>query len=241
LFEEGSLLKIEARFRMTTARILIADDHEVVRKGIRAILEAHPGWEASGESADGRDAVEKAAALKPDVVIIDIGMPQLNGLEATRQILKNRPNTKVLVLTMHESEQVVQQVLEAGARGYLLKSDASRDLVRAVEELLRNKTFFTSKVAQLVLDTFLRRRPRADETGASNVLTPREREVVQLLAEGKSTKEVASALNLSVKTAETHRSNIMRKLDIHSVSELVLYAVRNNIVQVLPALTPTGT
>ncbi len=226
---------------MTTARILIADDHEVVRKGIRSILEAHPGWEASGESADGRDAVEKAAVLKPDVVIIDIGMPLLNGLEATRQILKNRPNTKVLVLTMHESEQVVQQVLEAGARGYLLKSDASRDLVRAVEELLRNKTFFTSKVAQLVLDTFLRRRPRTDETSTSNVLTPREREVVQLLAEGKSTKEVASALNLSVKTAETHRSNIMRKLDIHSVSELVLYAVRNNIVQVLPALTPTGT
>jgi DNA-binding NarL/FixJ family response regulator len=226
---------------MTTARILIADDHEVVRKGIRAILEAHPGWEACGESSDGRDAVEKAQALKPDVVIIDIGMPMLNGLEATRQILKGRPNTKVLVLTMHESEQVVQQVLEAGARGYLLKSDASRDLVRAVEELLRNKTFFTSKVAQLVLDTFLRRRPRADETGAANILTPREREVVQLLAEGKSTKEVASALNLSVKTAETHRSNIMRKLDIHSVSELVLYAVRNNIVQVLPALTPTGT
>src|SRR5215467_4656810 len=134
---------------MTTARILIADDHEVVRKGIRAILEAHPGWEASGESSDGRDAVEKAQALKPDVVIIDIGMPLLNGLEATRQILKGRPNTKLLVLTMHESEQVVQQVLEAGARGYLLKSDASRDLVRAVEELLRNKTFFTSKVAQL--------------------------------------------------------------------------------------------
>jgi DNA-binding NarL/FixJ family response regulator len=218
---------------MVTARILVADDHEVVRKGIRAILEAHSGWEVCGEAADGREAVEKAEALKPDVVIIDIGMPLLNGLDATRQILKQRPATKVLVLTMHESEQVVQQVLEAGARGYLLKSDASRDLINAVEELKRNKTFFTSKVAQLVLETFLRRRPHPDGN-VPNLLTPREREVVQLLAEGKSTKEVAVTLDLSVKTAETHRSNIMRKLDIHSISELVLYAVRNNIVQAMP-------
>jgi len=163
-------------------------------------------------------------------------MPLLNGLDATRQIVKAQPAAKVLVLTMHESEQVVQQVLEAGARGYLMKSDASRDLVNAVEEIQRNKTFFTSKVAQLVLDTFLRKRPRAAEAGTAQSLTPREREVVQLLAEGKSTKEVAVALDLSVKTAETHRSNIMRKLDIHSVSELVLYAVKNNIVQVVPPL-----
>jgi DNA-binding NarL/FixJ family response regulator len=219
-------------------RILIADDHEVVRKGIRSILEAHPGWEVCGEAGDGRHAVEMATQCKPDLVVIDIGMPQLNGLDATRQILKALPSTKVLVLTMHESEQVVQQVLAAGARGYLMKSDASRDLVNAIEQLQRNKTYFTSKVAQLVLDSFLRPRAAAD-ISAVRSLTPREREVVQLLAEGKSTKEVAVALNLSVKTAETHRSNIMRKLDIHSVSELVLYAVRNNIVQVVsPALEP---
>ena len=215
---------------MSPLRILIADDHEVVRKGIRSILEAHPGWTVCGEAADGRKAVEAARDLRPDLVVVDIGMPFLNGLDATRQIIKARPEAKVLVLTMHESEEVVQQVLEAGARGYLVKSDASRDLVEAVEALQRNKTYFTSKVAQLVLDTFLHKR---SPNSGRQMLTPREREVVQLLAEGKSSKEVAVALDLSVKTAETHRSNVMRKLDIHSVSELVLYAVRNNIVQVV--------
>lgn len=221
---------------MAKMRILIADDHEVVREGIRAILDSHPAWEVCGEVADGRRAVESARELRPDLVIVDIGMPLLNGLDATRQILKALPNAKVLVLTMHESEQVVQQVLEAGARGYLMKSDASRDLINAVEEILRNKTFFTSRVAQLVLDAFRNKRPRSLESDTAQSLTPREREVVQLLAEGRSTKEVAVALDLSVKTAETHRSNIMRKLDIHSVSELVLYAVKNNIVQVVPPL-----
>jgi DNA-binding NarL/FixJ family response regulator len=188
-----------------------------------------------GEAINGRDAVEKFEKLKPDVMILDIGMPMLNGLEATRQVMRTSPETKVLVLTMHESEQVVRDVLEAGARGYLLKSDAGRDLVTAVEALQRNKTFFTSKVAEMVLETFVKSRPSSSPM--REVLTPREREVVQLLAEGKSTKEVAVALGLSVKTAETHRSNIMRKLDLHSVSELVLYAVKNNIVHVVqPAI-----
>jgi len=222
-------------------RILVADDHEVVRHGVRSLLEAHPGWEVISEAADGRDAVEKASQLHPDVVILDIGMPNLNGLEATRQILRSHPGARVLILTMHESEQVVREVLEAGARGFLLKSDAGRDLVAAVEALQRNKTFFTSKVAEMVLETFLKAKPRSPEETFSTreILTPREREIVQLLAEGKSTKEVAVALNLSVKTAETHRSNIMRKLNLHSISELVLYAVRNNIVQVVQ--TPVAT
>jgi len=158
----------------------------------------------------------------------------LNGLEATRQIIKAQETAKVLVLTVHESHQVVRDVLDAGARGYILKSDAGRDLIAAVQALQRNKTFFTSKVAELMLDSFLKGKPGIEK----EVLTAREREVVQLLAEGKSTKEVAVALGLSVKTAETHRSNIMRKLDLHSVSELVLYAVRNNIVQVVQPVSP---
>jgi DNA-binding NarL/FixJ family response regulator len=216
-------------------RILVADDHEVVRQGVRSLLEAHPGWEVIAEASDGRGAVEKASQLHPDVVILDIGMPNLNGLEATRQILRGHPGARVLILTMHDSEQVMREVLEAGARGFILKSDARRDLVAAVDALQRNKTFFTSKVAEMVLETFLKSKPRSPEETFSTreILTPREREIVQLLAEGKSTKEVAVVLNLSVKTAETHRSNLMRKLNLHSISEVVLYAVRNNIVQLV--------
>jgi DNA-binding NarL/FixJ family response regulator len=217
-------------------RILVADDHEVVRRGLCALLQAQPDWEICGEAGDGRDALEKTQKLKPDVVILDIGMPSLNGLEATRQILKVMPQTKVLILTLHDSDQVVREVLNAGARGFLLKSDAARDLVAAVEALRRDKTYFTSKVAAMVLEGYLKNGTAGAQAAAPqtrNRLTPREREIVQLLAEGKSTKEVAVALGLSVKTAETHRSNIMRKLELHSVSDLVLYAVRNNIVHVV--------
>ncbi|HYL12663.1 MAG TPA: response regulator transcription factor [Terriglobales bacterium] len=216
-------------------RILVADDHEVVRRGLCALLQAQPDWEICGEANDGREALEKAQKLKPDVIILDIGMPSLNGLEATRQILKSNPQTKVLILTLHDSDQVVREVLNAGARGFLLKSDAARDLVAAVEALRRDKTYFTSKVAAMVLEGYLKNGTpgAAPVAPARSRLTPREREIVQLLAEGKSTKEVAVALGLSVKTAETHRSNIMRKLELHSVSDLVLYAVRNNIVHVV--------
>lgn len=215
-------------------RIFIADDHEVVRKGLVSLLEAQPGWEVCGEAGDGREAVEKAAELKPDITILDIGMPSLNGLEATRQILKVNPDAKILILTLHDSDSVVREVLNAGARGFLLKSDAARDLVAAAEALRRDKTYFTSKVAAMVLEGYLKGGVAPSPTQVTrNRLTPREREIVQLLAEGKSTKEVAVALGLSVKTAETHRSNIMRKLQIHSVSDLVLYAVRNNIVHVV--------
>jgi DNA-binding NarL/FixJ family response regulator len=218
---------------MAPFRILLADDHEVVRAGLRALLEEQSGWEVVAEAVDGRDAVEKATKLKPDVVVIDIAMPSLNGLEAVRQIVKTVPNAKVLVLTMYDSDPLIQQVLQAGARGYLLKSDAGRDLVSAIDALRRNKTFFTPKVSQMVLEGYLDKSPKEKETEEEPEtlrLTSRQREIVQLLAEGKSSKEVAAVLGLSVKTAETHRANIMRKLDCHSVTELVRYAIRNHII-----------
>src|SRR5580765_7182277 len=218
-------------------RILIADDHEVARRGIRSLLESHPGWEVCAEAKDGRDAVELAATTKPQLVLLDIGMPNLNGLEAARQILAASPDVAILILTMHYSDNVVREVLRAGARGFLLKSDAGKDLVAAVEALQLQRTFFTTRVSQMVLDGFLDRENRPDEgdrrtEDSSDVLTGREREVIQLLAEGKTSKEVAITLNLSVKTAETHRTNLMRKLGLHSVADLTLYAVRNGIVQV---------
>ena len=218
-------------------RILVADDHEIVRRGLVSLLKSHAGWDVCGEAQDGRQAVDKAKELKPDIVILDIGMPNLNGLEAARQMQRDNPQAKVLILTITDVDEVVRAVLDAGARGFVLKSDAARDLVAAVEALQSNKTFFTSRVADMVLGGYLgRNRPTPDSDAVLPTLTPREREIVQLLAEGKSSKEVASHLNLSVKTAETHRSNIMRKLNLHSVSGLVLYAVRNNMVQV--ALPP---
>jgi DNA-binding NarL/FixJ family response regulator len=218
-------------------RILIADDHEVARRGIHALLESHPGWEVCAEAGDGREAVELAASSKPDLILLDIGMPNLNGLEAARQILAISPDVPILILTMHDSDNVVREVLRAGARGFLLKSDAGRDLVAAVEALQLQRTFFTTRVSQMVLDGFLDRgkldgQRESSEDGASELLTAREREVIQLLAEGKTSKEVAVTLNLSVKTAETHRTNLMRKLGLHSVADLTRYAVRNGIVQV---------
>jgi DNA-binding NarL/FixJ family response regulator len=216
---------------MDALRLLVADDHEIVRKGLRSILEAQPGWQVAAEASDGREAVDKAKQFKPDVTVMDIGMPSLNGLEAARQILKHDVRAKILILTMHESDPLIREVLDAGARGYVLKTDASRDLVSAINAIRSNKTFFTAKVAQIVLDGYLDKKPKKEMENAQSRLTPRQREIVQLLAEGKSSKEVAVALNLSVKTAETHRANIMRRLDCHSVSELVRYAVRNNIIQ----------
>jgi DNA-binding NarL/FixJ family response regulator len=214
-------------------RILIADDHELARDGIRSLLEDHEGWEVCGEAKDGREAVTFASALRPDICLLDIGMPNLNGLDAARQILAMIPEARILILTVHDSEQMVREVLATGARGFLLKSDAGRDLVAAVEALEQRQTFFTSKVAQMMVDGYLR--PNSDTTISNSghyVLTPREREVIQLVAEGKTTKEIATALGLSVKTAETHRTNLMRKLDLHSVADLTLYAVRNGIVHI---------
>lgn len=214
---------------MPTLRILIADDHEIVRQGLRSLLETRPGWEVCGEAADGWEAVSKAAELHPDVVALDVGMPKLNGLDAARQIVRNDPGQKILFLTIYESDHLARSVAEVGAKGLILKSDAGKDLINAIDALQRNGTFFNSRMAQ-ALGSDLRGNHRNQE---KDVLTRRERQVVQLLAEGKSTKEAAAILGLRVKTAETHRSNIMSKLRLHSVSELVLYAVRNNIVQAL--------
>src|SRR5579864_3300012 len=198
--------------KMEPIRLLVADDHEIVRKGIRSLLEAQPGWLVTGEASDGREAVEKARDLKPDVTVLDISMPSLNGLEAARQMIKNDARAKILILTQHESDPLIREVLDAGARGYVLKSDASRDLITAVNAVRSNKTFFTAKVAQIVLDGYLEKKPRKTNTEerkgeARSRLTPRQREIVQLLAEGKSSKEVAVALGLSVKTAETQRQH----------------------------------
>jgi DNA-binding NarL/FixJ family response regulator len=214
---------------MPTLRILVADDHEIVRRGLRSLLETRPGWEVCGEAADGWEAVSKAAELHPDVVALDVGMPNLNGLDAARQILRNDPGQKILFLTIYESDHLARSVAAVGAKGLILKSDAGKDLINAIDSLLRSGTFFNSRMAQ-ALGSDLRGNHRNQE---KDVLTRRERQVVQLLAEGKSTKEAAAILGLRVKTAETHRSNIMSKLRLHSVSELVLYAVRNNIVQAL--------
>jgi DNA-binding NarL/FixJ family response regulator len=214
-------------------RLLVADDHDVVRKGVRTLLEEQAGWEVVAEASNGREAVEKAKLLQPDVTILDLSMPELNGLEAARDILKSVP-TKVLILTIHDSEPLIRQTLEAGAQGYVLKSDAGRDLVSAVDALRRNKTFFTPKVAQMVLEGYLGRPSKTNEDDSNKVglrLTARQRQILQLLAEGKSSKEVAAALNISVKTAETHRANIMRRLDYHSVSELVRYAIRHHVIE----------
>jgi len=221
---------------MANLRLLIADDHDVVRMGVRMLLEEQPGWEVVGEASDGRAAVEKAKFVQPDVTILDLCMPELNGLEAAREILKS-VSTRVLILTMCDSDQLIRQTLEAGARGYLLKTDAGRDLVSAVDALSRDKTFFTPKVAQLVLEGYLGRPPKENGDGSNGKngknglrLTPRQDQILQLLAEGNSSREVAVALNMSVKTAETHRANIMRRLDCHSVTELVRYAIRNHII-----------
>src|SRR5215813_13667757 len=211
--------------------ILLADDHDVVRRGLRDMLNAHEGWEVCGEASNGREVVDLARNLRPDVVVLDLYMPELNGLEATRQIHHELPRTEVLIFTMHETEQLVREVLAAGARGYVLKSDAGRNLVNAVEALSHHKPFFTAKVSQTLLDAYLKT-PVDDEDGQSvRSLTPREREIVEMLAEGKSNKEVASRLSISVKTVETHRATVMRKLEINSIVELVHYAIRNGLVE----------
>jgi DNA-binding NarL/FixJ family response regulator len=216
---------------MSALRILIADDHEVVRAGVRSLLESQPDCEICGEAATGRQVVALAQQLKPDVAIMDITMPELNGLEATRQIRKVAPTVQVLILSVHESEELVREIIDAGAHGYVLKSDAGRELAAAMHALRKQETFFTSRVAQIALRAYRNKKPNGDAPPPpGGVLTPREREVLQLLAEGKSNKETASALGIGVMTVETHRSNIMHKLGAHSVAELVHYAVRQKIV-----------
>lgn len=212
---------------MTPVRILIADDHEVVRRGVRAVLEAEAGWVVCGEASSGREAVTRTVELRPDVVVLDVSMPELNGLEATRQIRRLVP-TKILILTVHASDQVVTEVLEAGADGYVLKTDAGRKLVEAIHALLQQQTFFTERMR-----TMATRQPLGGQAtrGSGRRLTARQREVLQLLTEGKSNKEIGAMLGMTARTAETHRTQIMAKLELHSVSELVRYAIRNRIIE----------
>ena len=210
-------------------RILLADDHDIIRRGVKELLETHLGWQVVGEASNGRQAVELAGKLHPDIAILDLTMPELNGLEAPRQIKKALPKTAVLIFTMHENENLIRDVLTAGALGYVLKSDAARHLTNAVEALIQHKPFFSAKVSEAVLDGYLK--AGREESTVTDPLTPREREIVQLLAEGKSNKEVADSLGISAKTIETHRATIMRKLELKSFAEMVRYAIRNNIIQ----------
>ena len=207
-------------------RILIADDHEVVRSGLRAILEAHEGWQVVAEARDGKEAIAKAVDTEPDIAIVDYSLPTMNGVEATRQILARIPTAEVLIFTMHDSDVLIREVLEAGARAYLLKSDANRHLVAAVESLAAHKPFFTGRVSEQLLDTFLSRQ-RGNETS----LSPRERVIVQLIAEGHSNKQMSEILGLSIKTIETHRASAMRKLNVTSTAAVVRYAIRNKLVE----------
>src|SRR5882672_7811768 len=218
-------------------RILVVDDHAVVRRGVRSLLESREGWEVCGEATTGRDAVEQSRRLRPDVVVMDLSLPELNGLDATRQLLKDVPDTEVLVLTMHHSEELARDVLQAGARGYLLKSDADENLIAAVESLRQHKPFLTSTVTEFVLDGYVRRGDAAKNDVASGPapapanVTSREREIIRLIAEGQSSKEAAATLGISVKTIDAHRANIMRKLHLRSVTDIVRFAIRSKLVQ----------
>ena len=218
---------------MKKTRILLVDDHQVVRRGVAGLIaDARSDWEVCGEASTGSEALTVAAALKPDIIVMDISMPDMNGLEATREILKDSPGTEVLILSMHESDQMVYDVLGAGARGYILKRDAGTNLIEALEALRQHKLFFTSQVSEVVLSGFLgRTAPASGADSSSSRLSPRERQIVKLVAESKPNKEVAFILQISVKTVESHRANIMEKLGLHSVTELVRYAIRNNIVE----------
>lgn len=215
---------------MKKLRILIADDHGIVRKGLRLQLEQHAHFEVVGEASDGREAVRAAEQLVPDVVIMDIAMPNLNGVQATTQIVKQRPETGVIILSMHSDEGYLRRALAAGAKGYLLKDSADVDLYRAVEAVANGKSFFSPAIANTLLEDYMRQLQQRGLEDTYDLLTDREKEVLQLLAEGKSNKEVATALSVSTATAETHRTHIMQKLDLHSAADIVLYAVRKKII-----------
>jgi DNA-binding NarL/FixJ family response regulator len=216
---------------MKKLRILIADDHALVRRGARVSLETRHGWRVVAEARNGREAIEMAKELRPDVAVVDIGMPELDGVEVARQIRDAVPDTKVLMLTMHESDQMVRNALDAGAHGYILKSDLTESLPRAVKAVSVGRRFLTAKVSDIVLGGFLKTGAQHQQgRQASRRSTPREIEIIRLLAEGKSNKEIAALLGIAVRTVETHRSNIMRKLGLHSLANLIHYAMRSGIV-----------
>ena len=216
---------------MSRLRILLADDHTVVRQGLRKVLEDRPEWEVVAEAGDGREAVRQAEALKPDIAILDVAMPLLNGIETTRQITRRVPTTRVLVLSMHADEAYVTQMLQAGATGYLLKDSADVDLIQAVSEVAKGKSFFSPAIARVMLDDYVRQLADKGVTDRYQSLSEREREIFQLIAEGKTNKEIAALLSISPSTVETHRARIMEKLDLHSAAEIVLYAVRRGVIR----------
>ena len=215
---------------MSTIRVLLADDHTLVRQGLRKILEEQPGWEVVGEAGNGRDAVQLALSTSPDVAVLDIGMPQLNGIEATRQIVRRANGTQILILSMHADEAYVARALDAGARGYLLKDSADLDLIRAVTAVSAGKSFFSPAVAKMMLDDYVTRRTEKGFVDRYDTLSEREREVFQLVAEGHSNKEIADVLSVSLATIETHRAHVLQKLALHNTTELVLFAVRRGII-----------
>jgi len=215
---------------MKKIRILIADDHGIVRTGLRLQIERNDGFEVVGEASDGREAVRLAELLTPDIVIMDIAMPNLNGIQAAAQIVKNQPATGIIVLSMHSDETYITRTLAAGAKGYLLKENAEVDLSRAIEVVAQGKPFFSPAIASTLLEDYMRQMQQRGLQDSYDLLTDREKEILQLLAEGKSNKDVANMLNLSTNTVETHRTRIMQKLDLHSAAEIVLYAVRKRII-----------
>lgn len=215
---------------MSGIRVLLADDHALVRRGLHYLLERADGIQVAGEASDGREAVRLAEELRPDIVIMDIGMPNLNGIEATAQIVKKNPAIGVIILSMHADETYLVRALSAGAKGYLLKDSAENDLIRAVHTVHAGKPFFSPAIAQTLLEDYMRRLQQQSLQDSYDLLTDREKEILQLLAEGKSNKEVATLLDLSLYTVETHRSNLMQKLNLHNTAEIVLYAVRKKII-----------
>jgi DNA-binding NarL/FixJ family response regulator len=215
---------------MKKLRILLADDHTVMRTGLRVLLERQPNLEVVGEAENGRDAIQLAASLRPDVVVMDVGMPVLNGIEATKTIVTDDPNIAVVILSMHADESYVMRALKAGARGYLLKDSAPADLLGAIQAVTQNKSFFSPKVSRILAEDYVRVLKQKGAVDSYDLLTSREREILQLLAEGKANKEVAAALNISPYTVETHRSHILEKLNLHNPAELILYAVRKGII-----------
>ena len=215
---------------MNPVRILLADDHTVMRNGLRLLLERQPHLRVVGEAADGRQAVALSESANPDVVVMDIGMPNLNGIEATRQIVSHRPRTAIAILSMHSDESYVIRALKAGARAYLLKDSAEADLLAAVRALTEGKSFFSPAISKILVEDYMRQLESRGAEDTYELLTNREREILQLLAEGRTNKEVANMLNLSLYTVETHRTHILQKLNIHSVPELILYAVRKGII-----------
>lgn len=216
---------------MTPLRILVADDHTLVRQGLRKILETQSGWIVIAEAGDGRDAVQQALELQPDIVVMDIAMPRLNGVEALQQIQRRHPNTRILVLSMYADEAYVTRAIRAGAAGYLLKDSAEADLIQAINAVLEGKSFFSPAVARVLLDEYVRQQAEQDSSDRFETLSEREREVFQLIAEGYSSKRAARVLEISPTTVETHRAHLMEKLDLHSTADIVLCAVRKGIVR----------